>query len=330
MRPVSTTLERRCILRLEDLGLFKCFLPHCERLSLPPAVMRKRLSDPLWVFIFGISDPVRASRWDAAKPPHQTKRPLEDTRGPTQVHCPLADRYYSKRPRGVQRPKSQLKVKSSKLKAGTLNFGLSTFNSFLARRQHRRHAFAFHARVFFHLGQVAELFQDHLHDPLALLDVLHLAAFEQHVDKDLVLVLEELAGLVDFGFDVVIAGLGAEADFLQLLMMRFGLVFGLLLLQELELAEVHDLADGRALGGGDLDEIEACFPRHLQRLGGRNDADLFTLGPNQAHGADADLFVDPLMVAAVVWSKAIGSRRRQERVLLSLEPDPCRSYLAEA
>src|SRR5262249_32610914 len=168
----------------------------------------------------------------------------------------------------------------------------------------------------------AELFQDHLHDPLALLDVLHFAAFEQHVDEDLVLVLQELAGLVDFRFDVVITRLGTQPNLLELLMVGFGFVLGFLLLQELELAEVHDLADRGTLGGGNLDEVEPGFARHFQRLRGGNDADLLTLGPNETHRADADLLVDALMVATVIWSEAVGSRRRQERVLLSFESDP--------
>ena len=73
------------------------------------------------------------------------------------------------------------------------------------------------------LADVGELFQDALDDPLAFLDVLHLAAAEQDVDQHLVVVFQELPGLVDLGLDVVLARLGANADFLQLLLVRLGL-----------------------------------------------------------------------------------------------------------
>ena len=43
-----------------------------------------------------------------------------------------------------------------------------------------------------------------------------LAAPEEDVDEDLVLVFEELAGPLDLDLDVVVAGLGADADFLDL------------------------------------------------------------------------------------------------------------------
>ena len=43
-----------------------------------------------------------------------------------------------------------------------------------------------------------------------------LAASEEDVDEDLVLVFEKLAGALDLDLDVVVAGLGADADFLDL------------------------------------------------------------------------------------------------------------------
>ena len=99
--------------------------------------------------------------------------------------------------------------------------------------------------------------------------MLQLAAAEQHVDLHLVVVLEELAGLVDLRLDVVLAGLGPDADLLELLLVR--LLVRLLGLGVLELAVVHDLAHRRPLGGGDLDQVQPGLAGHLQRLVGRDD-----------------------------------------------------------
>ena len=68
---------------------------------------------------------------------------------------------------------------------------------------------------------------------------------------------------------------------------------GLLGLGVLELAVVHDLADGRPLLVGHLDQVQAGLAGHLQGLGRRDDAVLLALGPDQADGTDPDLLVDP-------------------------------------
>ena len=56
---------------------------------------------------------------------------------------------------------------------------------------------------------IAQLFEHYFEDALALLDVLQLAPLVKDVHQHLVLVLEELLGLVDLGLDVVLVGLGA-------------------------------------------------------------------------------------------------------------------------
>ena len=66
------------------------------------------------------------------------------------------------------------------------------------------------------------------------------------------------AGLVQLEGDVVLARLGANADFLDLALMGVALGQPLLLLI-LELAVVHDPADGRPLVGSDLDQIQIGF-----------------------------------------------------------------------
>src|SRR5262249_1123150 len=136
-------------------------------------------------------------------------------------------------------------------------------------------------------------------DALALLDMLQLPAAEEDVEHHLVLVFQELARLVDLDLDVMVAGLGADADFFELLLVWLSLALfaGLLVA---ELAVVHDLADRRPLLGGHLDQVELCLAGHLQGLRGRDDAELFAVGADQPHGADADLLVDPLVRLSIM------------------------------
>ncbi len=149
-------------------------------------------------------------------------------------------------------------------------------------------------------------FEDVVEDALALVDVLQLAATEQHVDQHLVVVFEELARLVDLRVHVVIACLGAHADLFQLLLMDLGFVLfvGLLIAQ---FAIIEDFTDGRAFVGGYLNEVESCLAGQVDGLLGRYDAELLAVDTDEAHGTDADLIVDPkapilLCVAiAICW-----------------------------
>jgi hypothetical protein len=164
--------------------------------------------------------------------------------------------------------------------------------------QHGRHAFAFHRRRLLDLGYVDQFLQDHIDDPSSLFDVLQLAASEQHVDQDLILVFEELACLVNLGVDVVVAGLGTDADFLQLLLVNFRLG-PLARLLVTEFAVVQNLANRRALGRSHFDEVEIRFARQFHCLGSRNDAELFAVDADKPHRTDADLLVDPLAPVVV-------------------------------
>src|SRR5262249_40918235 len=179
-------------------------------------------------------------------------------------------------------------------------------------RQHGRHAPAFHGWSFFDLGQVNQLFEDGLDNPLTFLDVLHLPAFEEHVHQYLVFVLEESPGLIDFGIDVVVARLGADADFLEFLLVRLVFVF-LPRLLVTELAEVHDLAHRWPLGGGNLHKIPIGFAGHFHGLSRRHDAQLLTIGPDQPHGTDANLFIDSLMLFSSVPSVVVGTTVARRR-----------------
>src|SRR5262249_14351569 len=107
-------------------------------------------------------------------------------------------------------------------------------------------------------------------------------------DQDLVVVLQELARLVDLGVDVVLAGLGPDPDLLQLLLVDLAALARLLVTQ---LAVVEDLADRRALPPGYLDQVEVGLTGHVHGLGGRHDAELLPVGADQPDRADPDLFV---------------------------------------
>jgi hypothetical protein len=67
---------------------------------------------------------------------------------------------------------------------------------------------------------------------------------------------------------------------------------GLLRALVLELSVVHELADGRAGVRGDLDQIEIGFLRQSQGFTDRNDADLLTLGSDEANLGNADPVVN--------------------------------------
>src|SRR4051812_50977 len=191
-------IARRWRLRLPVLWLLRCFLPAWLRFSLPVALTRKRFLAPLCVFILGIVITIPAGALGRPCTPKR-KGPLVHTKGPEVVGSSL-----------VPTGEGTLYKKVGR-RGGGKRCGLRGF-----WRQHRRHPFAFHRRRFLDLGQVSQFLQHTGDDSLALLNVLQLTAPEEDVDQHLVLVLEELAGLVDLGFDIVVAGLGADPNFLEL------------------------------------------------------------------------------------------------------------------
>ena len=73
-----------------------------------------------------------------------------------------------------------------------------------------------------------------------------------------------------------------------------------LLLLVAELAVVHDLADRRPFRGGHFDQIELGLAGHVHGLRGRNDAELFAVGADEANGTDADLLVDAMLVSVTL------------------------------
>jgi hypothetical protein len=159
--------------------------------------------------------------------------------------------------------------------------------------EEQRHPPAFHFGIAFDFADEPEGVADFFHDVAAEFQVGHFAAFELQRELDLVAFLEELAGVVDLDFEIVIADAdGAELEFFELAAAaaRAALVF-LLLLLVAPLAVIHDSANRRAGGGGYLDEVEPGFAGHFEGLAGGDGTQLFILVIDQKDGRDSDLLV---------------------------------------
>jgi len=128
-------------------------------------------------------------------------------------------------------------------------------------------------------------------------------------------VLQEFAGLVDFHLDVVFAGLGADADLFQLLLMGFGLgaLAGLLVT---ELAVIEDLADRWPFVRRDLDQVQVRLTGQVEGLRGWDNSELFAAGADEADRADPDLLVDtltPILLRVAVVDTLISFREKGAR-----------------
>ena len=165
----------------------------------------------------------------------------------------------------------------------------------LARGEGADQSLAHLLRRGIHLTDRFELYEEIPHHALPFVDVGQFATTKHDRDDHLVLVLEEATGLVDLELDVVLARLGAEADLLDLRLVNVGFVLFFLLLI-LELAEVHDPADGRFLVRGNLDQIKPSLPSASQRLVGGDDSELPTFGGDHADRGNPNLLVDAMIL----------------------------------
>ena len=120
----------------------------------------------------------------------------------------------------------------------------------------------------------------------------HFAAAEAQGDLHLVAFLEEAVHRARLDLVVVDVDVGTELDLLDLhhLLPLARLVL-LLLLLELELAVVQDLADGRVGVGNDLHQVQAGFFGSLDGCGGRHDALFLTVLVDEQDAGDSDVFV---------------------------------------
>ncbi len=120
-----------------------------------------------------------------------------------------------------------------------------------------------------------------------------LAAAEAQGHLDLVAFLEEPVHRPGLHIVVVDIDVGPELDLLDLdhllPLARLGL---LLLLLELELAVVEDLADRRIRVWGDLDQVQTGFLGGLDGGGGGHYPLFFAVLIDEQNARDADVFVD--------------------------------------
>ena len=127
----------------------------------------------------------------------------------------------------------------------------------------------------------------------AAVGVSHLAAPEADGDLQLVAFIQELGRRLDLRLDVVIVDLRGHPDLFpdDGLLLLLGVLLLLLLLVAV-LPEIEDLGDRRLRVRGDLDEIPPFALGEGERTRGRDDAQLRTVGADEADGGDADLVVD--------------------------------------
>ncbi len=142
-----------------------------------------------------------------------------------------------------------------------------------------------------HLGQLG----DHrLHDLGAFFNVCQFAATEEDGDLHLVFVLQETLRLFDFEIDVVLASLRAEADFLSLGLVSVIAAVLLLVLFVLELAEVHNAADGWLFIRSHFHQVQPRVSGAVQCFVRRDDPKLRTIGTDDANWGDTNLIVDTI------------------------------------
>jgi hypothetical protein len=173
-----------------------------------------------------------------------------------------------------------------------------------ARRQDADDALALMRGRGFDLRNRLQLLDDVVDHLSAFLDVGHFAAAEDHRNDQLILVEQKGPRLIQLEGNVVFASFGANADFLDLALVRVALVLPLLLLV-LELPVVHDAAHGRPLIGSYFDQIQLGFARSRQCLVRADDAQRLALGRNDANRRNTDLLVDPLIA---FYTKALSRK----------------------
>src|SRR5581483_2752407 len=163
---------------------------------------------------------------------------------------------------------------------------------FLLRRDHHDHLAALEAREALDHGFLDDILLDALDHGLAEFHMRHLAALEADDDLDLVALFEEALEIAHLHVVIAILGGRTELEFLDLDLFRLALGrVRLLLLLELELAEVHDAADRRVRRGLDLDEVEPRFLGHAQGRVAREDTHLLPVSADHAYLRNTDLRV---------------------------------------
>ena len=151
----------------------------------------------------------------------------------------------------------------------------------LFRREDYHDPPALHLWVLLEFGDRFQFLSEPLDEFEAFVDVGVFAAAEDDREDDLVFFRQELLGPIDLGHEVVVANLGAQPELLVLAVMRVAFVLPLLLLV-LELAVVHDPANGRFFLGRNFDKVQAGFAGTRERLDGFQNAEHFAFRSDDA------------------------------------------------
>ncbi len=281
---------RRCVarrrFRFEDFFSRMWFRKALRRMILPVPVTLKRLAAPRCVFIFGIAACLLFGGGQAA-----SSRSIAGlSAGAVSSGAPIRSR------------------------CSALGLGLGLLPGRLGPlvgRQHHDHVAAVELRARPRpCPRWAHGLGDPVEDPLAELRVLHLPAPEHDRDLHLVTLAEELLDLAGLGVEV------ADADLRPVLHLLDGDgdalapgLLGLLGRFVLELAVVHDPADRRVGHGGHLDEVEVELPGDGECLRQGLDAELRSVGADEADLPSSDPVVDPGLV--------VGRRRGYRGLLMS-------------
>jgi hypothetical protein len=136
-----------------------------------------------------------------------------------------------------------------------------------------------HLGLLFQFGDLFQVLDQPLDQFEPFVDVGIFSTTEDDREHDLVFLFQELFGPVDLSQQVVIADFRSQAELLVLAVMGVALVLPLLLLV-LELAKVHDAANGWLLLRRDFHKIEPGFASPLQCLTGFDNAEHGAVQPD--------------------------------------------------
>src|SRR6266571_3863901 len=281
-------------MRPEALRPVKWRLPACPRLSLPVAVILKRLRAPRWVFnfIFGfeaLRGMVKIFSW--AKYGGGVRRITKSYDGANggAAFCALTNCSLQRSPpyqtcddRFLSQLRSVRNDGESKWR-GSLR--LLNAGSRLSRRFRDAGAFfgsqksdenvAFHAGHGLNLRLIANIAEQAVHLGPAHFLVSHFAAAMKDHGAHLVAIAEEPDNLVFANLIIVLRGVGPKFDFLQLRgAAALALLVSLFVLLVLIFPVIRNFADRRVGRGRDFHEIESFLSRQLHGLEGLHDAEL--------------------------------------------------------
>src|SRR6266571_3780758 len=178
---------------------------------------------------------------------------------------------------------------------GFLFYRLLHFFLALLRGQHHDQLSPFHLRILLHHRVRLEILLHPFDQPHAKFLMRHLPAAVAQSNLGLVAFIEKLDQVAQLDLVVAFVGPGTELHLfdVDLLLLELGFV-SFFRLAVLELAVVHQFADGRLGKRSNFHQIDFGFLGHFQGLGNRHDADLLAGGSDQAHFGRIDLDVDAL------------------------------------